>query len=85
MPALVLAQTMRFRAVRPSLAAAAPMTGNPRQSMKVPKTPPSTSCAVAGSIQPTLKARNSASLISPDAIANSQCAPPVTLPLIFTL
>ena len=40
MPALVLDQTTRLRGLRPSLTAAEWTVGHPRQSMKVPKTPP---------------------------------------------
>ena len=36
-------------------------------------------------IQASLKARNSASVISPEAMANSRCLPPVTWPAIGTL
>jgi hypothetical protein len=81
MPALVLVQTMRFKGFKSSVVAAALTVGKPRQSMKAPPS----SCAIAAAIQATLNARNSASLISPEAIANSRCAPPVTLPLMFTL
>ena len=41
MPALVFVQTTRLRGLRPSLTAAEWTVGYPRQSMKVPKTPPS--------------------------------------------
>ena len=41
MPALVFAQTIRFDGTRPSFAAAEFTVGRPRQSMKVPKIPPS--------------------------------------------
>ena len=41
MPALVFAQTIRFDGTRPTFTAAKCTVGRPRQSMKVPKIPPS--------------------------------------------
>src|ERR1019366_5347092 len=73
MPALVLAQTMRLTGVKASFEAAAKTVGYPRQSINVPKTPPSHSHGKAALIQALLKARNSALLISPEAITNSRC------------
>ena|SRR5208337_2540214 len=84
MPALVFDQTIRLRGLRPSLTAAEWTVGYPRQSMKVPKTPPSQRQGRTAAIQASLKARNSASVISPDAMANSRCPPPVTCPAIGT-
>src|SRR5208337_1814677 len=77
MPALVFVQTIRLRGLRPSLTAAGWTVGYPRQSMKVPKTPPSQRQGRTAAIQASLKARNSASVISPNAVANSRCLPPV--------
>ena len=41
MPALVFAQTMRFEGTRPRFPTAECTVGKPRQSMNVPKIPPS--------------------------------------------
>ena len=71
MPALVFDQTIRLRGLRPSLTAAEWTVGYPRQSMKVPKTPPSQRQGRTAAIQASLKARNSASVISPDAMASA--------------
>ena len=70
---------------RPTFRAAEWTVGKPRQSMKVPKTPPSQRQGITASIHASLKARNSASVISPEAMANSRCWPPVTCPAIGTL
>jgi hypothetical protein len=85
MPALVFAQTMRLSGLRLSLFAAAETVGYPRQSMKVARMPPSHRHGIAAAIQASLKARNSASLISPEAMANSRWRPLVTWPAIGTL
>ncbi len=78
MPALVFVQTTKLRGLRPRLTAAYWTVGHPRQSMKVPKTSPSQRQGRVAATQASLKARNSASVISPEAIANSRCLPPVT-------
>jgi hypothetical protein len=78
------AQTMRFKGTRPSFSAAKCTVGKPRQSMNVPKTPPSQRQGSTASIHALLNTRNSASLISPEAIANSRWPPPVTCPAIYT-
>jgi hypothetical protein len=67
MPALVLAQTMRFKEARPSFNAAECTVGKPRQSMNVPTMPPSRRCGRTAAIHASLKLRNSALVISPDA------------------
>jgi hypothetical protein len=85
MPALAFAQTIRFDGTRPTFTAAKCTVGRPRQSMKVPKIPPSQRLGKAAAIHASLKSRNSASDISPEAMANSRCWPPVTWPEIGTL
>ena len=85
MPALVFAQTTRLSGARPTFTAAECTVGKPRQSMKVPKTPPSQRQGRTAAIHARLKARNSSSVISPEAMANSRWPPPVTWPAIFTL
>ena len=66
--------------MRPSFTAAEWTVGYPRQSMKVPKTAPWQRQRRTAAIRASLKARNSASVIPPDAMANSRCLPPVTCP-----
>ena len=56
-----------------------------RVSTKVPKTAPSQMLGSAAAIQASLKARNSALDISPEAMPNSRWEPPVTCPEIGTL
>jgi hypothetical protein len=59
-----------------------------RVSAPVDEGPEDTAVAKAGrtaTIQASLKARNSASVISPEAIANTRWRPPVTCPAIGTL
>jgi hypothetical protein len=78
MPALVFAQTIKLSGLRLNFAAAAETVDKPRQSMKVQQTPPSQRWNRVACIHASLKARNSASVISPEAMANSRWAPPLT-------
>jgi hypothetical protein len=52
---------------RPSFNAAECTVGKPRQSMNVPTMPPSRRCGRTAAIHASLKLRNSALVISPDA------------------